>query len=66
MSPRTGRPLKGETKRDNRVAIKLDENEMRLLNECVDETHSTRTDVVVWGIKLVKKELDDKKEQNVK
>ena len=62
MSPRTGRPLKGETKRDNRVVIKLDEGEYATLEECVERLSATKTDVVVKGIKLVKQELDkDKK-----
>lgn len=60
MSPRTGRPLKGETKRDHRVAVKLDEGEITLLDECAERMESSRTDVIVRGIKLVKQELDSK------
>ena len=60
MSPRTGRPLKGETKRDKRVAVKLDESEIAILDECAQRTDSTRTDIIVRGIKLVKHELDKK------
>jgi len=62
MSPRTGRPLKGQTKRNNRVAIKLDDAEIEMLESCVDETASTRTEIIVHGIELVRKELDAKKE----
>ena len=60
MSPRTGRPLKGETRRDNRIAINLDEEELTILDECVEKTSSTRTDVIVRGIRLVKQEVDKK------
>ena len=62
MSPRTGRPLKGETKRNNRVAIKLDDSEFEMLEECVKETQKTRTEIIALGIELVRKELDAKKE----
>lgn len=61
MSPRTGRPVKGETKRDRRVAVKLNEKEFAELNECAGQMHSTRTEVIVKGIQLVKRELDAKK-----
>lgn len=61
MSPRTGRPLKGSTKRDQRVAVKLDESEVRLLDDCVNRMQATRTEVIVEGIRLVKRELDEKK-----
>ena len=62
MSPRTGRPLKGETKRNNRVAIKLDDSEFEMLEGCVKETQKTRTEIIALGIELVRKELDAKKE----
>lgn len=65
MSPRTGRPLKGETKRDHRVAVKLDEGEITLLDECAARMESSRTDVIVRGIKLVKQELDSKNGENI-
>ena len=61
MSPKTGRPLKGKTKRDQRVAVKLDDAEMSMLDECVKKIDSTRTEVIVRGIKLVKQELDKEK-----
>ena len=64
MSPRTGRPVKGDSKRDNKLTIVLTDGEKELLNECAERKNMPRTDVIVEGIKLVKRELDAKKEQN--
>lgn len=60
MSPRTGRPIKGASKKSLNLQIRMNEEEMKLLDECVNRTKSTRTDVVNKGIRLVKKELDKK------
>lgn len=61
MTPRTGRPMKGETRREHRVAVKLDTKEMAILEECVETTQKTKTDIIVQGIYLVKQELDKKR-----
>lgn len=61
MSPRTGRPIKGESKRDKSLQLRMSNEELRLLDECAEQLASTRTDVVNKGIKLVKAELDAKK-----
>lgn len=60
MSPRTGRPLKGTSKRDKSLQIRMTMEELELLDKCVDQLQSTRTDVVNKGIHLVKAELDKK------
>lgn len=60
MSPRTGRPLKGTSKRDRSLQIRMTVEELELLDECVDQLQSTRTDVVNKGIQLVKAGLDKK------
>lgn len=60
MSPRTGRPIKGTSKKSLNLQIRMNEEEMQLLDECVIRMKSTRTDVVNKGIRLVKKELDKK------
>lgn len=61
MSPRTGRPIKGASKRNKSLQIRMSEEELKLLDECSEELKITRTDVVNKGIKLVKKEMDEKK-----
>lgn len=62
MSPRTGRPLKGQTKRANRVQLILDDEEKELLDSCVRDTNTNRTSVIIKGIQLVREKLDEKKE----
>lgn len=59
MSPKTGRPIKGTSKRDKSLQLRMSEEELKLLDECAKQLNSTRTDVVNKGIQLVKKELDD-------
>ncbi len=61
MSPRTGRPIKGSSKRDKSLQLRMSEEELQLLDDCAKRLNMTRTDVVNKGIKLVKTELDTKK-----
>jgi len=58
MSPRTGRPVKGTSKRDKSLQLRMSEQELELLDECSKRLNATRTDVVNKGIQLVKAELD--------
>ena len=60
MSPRTGRPIKGESKRDKSLQLRMSEQELGLLDECANRLQTSRTDVVNKGIQLVKAELDKK------
>lgn len=60
MSPRTGRPIKGTSKRDKGIQLRMSGEELALLNECSKRLGITRTDVINKGIKLVKEELDKK------
>lgn len=60
MSPKTGRPIKGASKRDKSLQLRMSEDELSLLDECAKRLGVTRTDVVNKGIILVKKELDGK------
>lgn len=60
MSPRTGRPIKGESKRDRSLQLRMSEQELKLLDECSTRLQASRTDVVNKGIQLVKAELDKK------
>ncbi len=60
MLPRTGRPIKGTSKRDKSLQLRMSREELELLDECSKRLEMTRTDVVNKGIKLVKKELDKK------
>lgn len=58
LSPRTGRPIKGASKRDKSLQLRMSIEELELLDECAKQLNETRTDVVNRGIRLVKKELD--------
>lgn len=60
MSPKTGRPIKGASKRDKSLQLRMSEEELELLDECARKLEVTRTDVVNKGIRLVKAELDKK------
>ena len=60
MLPRTGRPIKGTSKRDKSLQLRMSREELELLDEGSKRLEMTRTDVVNKGIKLVKKELDKK------
>lgn len=60
MSPKTGRPIKGTSKRDKSLQLRMSREELELLDECSKRLEITRTDVINKGIRLVKKELDKK------
>lgn len=61
MSPKTGRPVKGLTKKELRLQLRLNHEEMELIDQCVKQSGMNRTEVVMAGVELVKKELDNKK-----
>ena len=58
--PRTGRPIKGTSKRDKSLQLRMSEEELILLDECAKRLDISRTDVVNKGIRLVKDGLDKK------
>ncbi len=61
ISPKTGRPTKGETSRNVKLTIQLAEAENAMLKQCAEQKKVTRTDVIVEGIKLVKARMDEEK-----
>ena len=58
MSPRTGRPT--SNKKTERLEIRLAPDELALMQECADRAETTKTEIVKWGVRLVKAELDKK------
>ena len=63
MSPRTGRPT--SNKKTERLEIRLAPDELALMQECADRLGTTKTEVVIRGVKirgvkLVRAELDKK------
>ncbi|NBI10436.1 hypothetical protein D1641_10500 [Colidextribacter sp. OB.20] len=59
MSPRTGRPPK-ENPRNVNLNLRLTRGEAELIQECADALNTTRTEVIVAGVKLVKERLENK------
>lgn len=59
MSPRTGRPPK-ENPRNVNLNLRLTRGEAELIQECADALSTTRTEVIVAGVKLVKERLENK------
>ncbi len=62
MSPKTGRPLKGESKKDIRLQLRLNREEIDLIEECAARTGKNRTEVIISGVQMLKSKLDAKKE----
>ena len=53
MSPRTGRPPK-ENPRNINLNLRVTKDEADLIQECADKLETTRTEVIIEGVKLVK------------
>lgn len=60
MSPRTGRPPKGEQSRTGKITIRVSEQEAWKIQDCAERLHTTRTDAIMAGIDLLKEALDKK------
>ena len=61
MSPRTGRPPKGEQSRTGKITIRISESEAKKIQECAERMDVTRTDAIMAGTDLLKADLDKKK-----
>lgn len=53
MSPRTGRPLKAESRRDVNLNIRLTKAEAEEVRECAEKMGVSRTDAIMEGIHLL-------------
>ncbi len=60
MSPRTGRPPKGEQSRTGKITIRVSEQESQKIQDCADKLNVSRTDAIMTGIDLLQAELDKK------
>lgn len=63
MSPRTGRPPKGEQARTGKITIRVSSQEAQKIQECADRLKTTRTDAIMAGINMLKAGLDKEKEK---
>lgn len=60
MNPKIGRP-KSENPRNIRLEIRLSKQEDEMLAECTKLLNTTKTDVIVQGIQMIKLKLDKNK-----
>ena len=60
MSPKTGRPPKGEQARTGKITIRVSEQEAQDIQMCADALRKSRTDTIIAGIELLKVELGKK------
>ncbi len=57
MSPRTGRPPKGEQSRTGKRTIRISDDEAKKIQFCADKMNSSRTDAIMSGIDLLMERL---------
>jgi uncharacterized protein (DUF1778 family) len=58
MSPRTGRPT--SNKKTERLELRLAPDELALMQECADRLGTSKSQVILKGVQLLKAELDKK------
>lgn len=56
MSPRTGRPPKGETSKNISLQLRISEKTANELKKCSEILNISRTEVIEKGVELVYKE----------
>ncbi len=60
MSPRTGRPPKGEESRTEKINLRISKSEVQKIQDCAKRLGVSRTDAIMRGIDLLKEELTKK------
>ena len=60
MSPRTGRPITGESRKDFKLQIRVDESTLKTIDDLAKQIETTRTGIILKGIELVKESLQKK------
>ena len=58
MTPRTGRPIEGEERKDIKLQIRVDRPTLNTIDALAEELQTTRTGVIMRGIELVRNSLD--------
>ncbi len=61
MGPKTGRPVSEGGKKNKLLQVRMDEQSIKLLDDCAQKAQTTRSEVVREGIHLFSKELDAQK-----
>jgi len=58
VSPRTGRPPKGEESRTEKINLRISKGEVQKIQDCAEQLGVSRTDAIMQGIDLLKEELE--------
>ncbi len=57
MSPRTGRPPKGETSKNVSLQLRISEKTSNELKECAEILNISRTEVIEKGVEMIHKDV---------
>lgn len=57
MSPRTGRPIEGQARKDIKLQIRVDKPTLDSIDELADKLETTRTGAVMKGIELLRNSI---------
>ncbi len=58
MSPKTGRPIEGQARKDIKLQIRVDKPTLDSIDELAETLGTTRTGVMMKGIELVRNSLN--------
>jgi hypothetical protein len=58
MSPKTGRPIEGQARKDIKLQIRVDKPTLDSIDELAEKLGTTRTGVMMKGIELVRNSLN--------
>ena len=58
MTPKTGRPIEGQARKDIKLQIRVDRPTLDSIDELAKKLGITRTGVMMKGIELVRNSLD--------
>lgn len=64
MSPRTGRPVKGEAPKNISLQLRISEKTAKELKKCSEMLGISRTEVIEKGVELIHNELVEKNNSN--
>ncbi|MBW8107270.1 MULTISPECIES: CopG family transcriptional regulator [Streptococcus] len=59
MAKKMGRPLKGESKRDKRVTIRLTEDEFAFVDEVSTKVGLSKTETILTAVELLNTSLEE-------
>ena len=62
MAKKMGRPPK-ENPRNQNLNLRVSEDEAAMIQKCADDLKTTRTEVIIKGVKMVREEIVKTKER---